>query len=376
MSLPRVALVSLSTLAVGGIETNLLQLIGGLRDSFSFTVMGTLAEPFLARATALGAECIHLTPGGKFDPGMILRLRREFLQGKYSLIHTHDTRGGLLGRIAAKGTGIPALHTVHTPSFFLPHSRFAAGMYRSVERLLNNHFSAGVIFVSPTIRRMYLDGHLVSTAKAHLVPNGLEREWQDLAIKKTGPGEEIVFIYVGRLAPEKGLPTLAEAFSREAPLLPAIRLQIVGDGPLREAVERTARRDGWQARLSLEGQLDRDQTRRILRSADVFILPSRFESMSYTLLEAMACGLACIATDVGGNRDLVIPEKTGLLVPAGDPAALGEAIKRLADSAQLRRDMGAAGQLRAREFSLEKMLTGTRQVYLRSIKGAGLSGME
>lgn len=363
MSKPNVALLSLSRLAVGGIETHLLQLIRGLRREFAFTVIGAIEEPFRSRASALGAQCVNLPPGGKLDPGMILRLRREFRKGKFQLIHTHDTRGGLLGRLAAKGEGIPVLHTVHTPSFFLPRRAAAVFAYRTMERLLNAHFSDGVIFVSPAIRRMYLDGHLASTEKAYLVPNGLEEDWLAAPPKIGRTGGKIAFLYVGRLAVEKGLPLLAEAFSRVAAVLPQARLIVIGDGPLRETILQCARRDGWERRLQMPGSLERAAARRKMRGSDVFVLPSRFESMSYTLLEAMACGLPCIATDVGGNRDLIEPERTGLLIPPEDPAALGEAMYRLGKSAAMRRRMGKAGQSRAKKNPAGKMIEKTGQIY-------------
>jgi glycosyltransferase involved in cell wall biosynthesis len=367
MNKPGVALVSLSRLAVGGIETNLLQLMRGLHGIYAFTVIGTIEEPFLSRASALGAECVNLPPGGKLDPGMILRLRGEFRKGKFSLIHTHDTRGGLLGRLAAKGTGIPALHTVHTPSFFLPVAPAAVFVYRAMERVLNAFFSEGVIFVSPTIRRMYLDGHLVNADKAHLVPNGLEGDWLGMPPKSSHAGGGVVFLYVGRLAVEKGLPFLVSAFSRVAAANSQARLQVIGDGPLRGFILQTAGRDGWAERLEMTGGLDRAQTKQRMRESDVFVLPSRFESMSYTLLEAMACGLPCIATDVGGNRDLIEREQTGLLVPPGDPAALGEAMIRLANSAVLRERMGEAGRSRVQEYTMIKMVEKTGQIYRQLI---------
>jgi glycosyltransferase involved in cell wall biosynthesis len=374
MNMPGVALVSLSRLAVGGIETNMLQLIRGLGGEYAFTVIGTIAEPFRSRAAALGAACVDLPPGGKLDPGRILRLRSAFRAGNYSLIHTHDTRGGLLGRLAAKGTAIAVLHTVHTPSFFLPRSPAAVFSYRAMERILNAFFSDGVIFVSPTIRRMYLDGRLVNAAKAHLIPNGLEADWLDMPPKKVRAGGGITFLYVGRLAVEKGMHLLADAFSRAAARLPRARLMVVGDGPLRETILQAAGRGGWAERLEMTGGLDRDRTRRKMRAADAFILPSRFESMSYTLLEAMACGLPCIAADVGGNRDLIEDGKTGLLVPAGDPTALGEAMIRLAKSAALRNHLGKAGRLQAREYPMIKMVEKTGQIYRQTIAGKSKPG--
>jgi glycosyltransferase involved in cell wall biosynthesis len=107
----------------------------------------------------------------------------------------------------------------------------------------------------------------------------------------------------------------------------------------------------------------RGRIRETMRTADVFVLPSDFESFSYTLLEAMASGLPCVATDAGGNRDLVDPERTGLLVPRRDPQRLADAMIHLADNGPLRIAMGQAGVVRAREYTLERMIDGTRTVY-------------
>jgi glycosyltransferase involved in cell wall biosynthesis len=95
----------------------------------------------------------------------------------------------------------------------------------------------------------------------------------------------------------------------------------------------------------------------------VFVLPSDFESFSYTLLEAMACGLPCIATDVGGNRDLVEPDRTGLLVPPRDSLRLADAMVRLAGDGPLRIAMGREGAGRAREYTVDRMIDATRLLY-------------
>jgi len=122
MSKPRIALISYSPLAVGGIETHLLQIFHGLGKEFDFTVLGVLADPFLSSVEALGIACVPLAPAPKFGADALLRLGGEFRERRIDLVHTHDTRGGLLGRIAARRAGIPAIHTVHTPSFFLPQN--------------------------------------------------------------------------------------------------------------------------------------------------------------------------------------------------------------------------------------------------------------
>ncbi|MBN1439819.1 MAG: glycosyltransferase [Anaerolineales bacterium] len=363
MSKPRVAMVSLSPLATGGIETHLLQIFHGLGREFDFRVIGTVAEPFPTLAGGAGVKCVPLPAAGKLDPRGLLRLWKEFHAQKIDLVHTHDTRGGWLGRLAARLAGIPAIHTVHTPSFFLPPNPLAVFAYRQAERVLNNRFSDEVIFVSKTIRKMYLDGRLAAAEKSSHVANGLEAEWFSSAQHILRPGAEIRYLYVGRMAREKGMENLAAAFGTVAKKVRGARLLIAGEGPKRADLVRAAESGGWRANLELLGLLLRAKAREAMRAADVFVLPSDFESFSYTLLEAMASGLPCIAADVGGNRDLVEPERTGLLVPRGDPYRLAEAMIRLSDNPEMRIAMGREGALRAQEYTLERMIDGTRSVY-------------
>jgi glycosyltransferase involved in cell wall biosynthesis len=360
---PRIAIVSFSPLSTGGIETHLIQLFHGLGKEFEFHVLGVLAEPFPTIAGSLGVKCTALPPASKVDLAALLRLRKEFRARRIDLVHTHDTRGGLLGRIAARAAGLPAVHTAHTPSFFLTENPLAAGAYRLAESVLIRLASEKIIFVSKTIRQMYLDGGLIPPAKASLVPNGLEDDWFGSARHILRPQREIRFLYVGRMAREKGIENLASAFGSIIGRLPGARLQAAGEGPKRGDLLRAAETGGWKNRLDLLGLQRRETVRATMRTADVFVLPSDFESFSYTLLEAMASGLPCIATDVGGNRDLVEPEKTGFLVPRRDPRALAESMIRLGENPELRVSMGRKGALRAQEYTLQRMIDGTRSVY-------------
>jgi glycosyltransferase involved in cell wall biosynthesis len=364
-----VAIVSLSPLSTGGIETHLLQLFRGLGGEYAFTVFGALEAPFIDLAEPLGARCVRLPHSGRADPAALIRLRREFLSRKIALVHTHDTRGGMIGRLAARVAGIKTVHTLHTPSFFLPRSPAMISLYRLAERGLNRLASDKVIFVSRTIRQIYLDGRLVQPEKACLIPNGLEPQWFESAPQAKRDGAKIRFLYVGRLAREKGMDNLAAAFDIVAGRIPGARLKVAGEGPAREDLASAAERSGWTHRLTLTGRISRETARGLMRTSDVFILPSWFESFSYTLLEAMACGLPCIATDVGGNRDLIASERNGLLVPKENPAELAAAMIRLAENEKDRISMGRAGAAVAREYTLDRMLEGTRFVY-RQVLGS------
>jgi len=370
MSRPTVAIVSFSPLSIGGIETHLLQLFRGLGAEYEFQVFGSLGEPFLSLAEQVGARCVVLPQTGKASPAALIRLRKEFLARDIALVHTHDTRGGLIGRLAARAAGKKALHTVHTPSFFLPQNPAVVGLYRLAERSLNQWASQKVIFVSRTIQKIYLDGGLVQPKKACLVPNGLEPDWfEPVPRKKRGDGE-VRFLYVGRLAREKGMENLSTAFNIVAGRLPGARLLAAGEGPKREELVRAAERGGWAARLTLPGRVSREEARDLMRASDVFVLPSWFESFSYTLLEAMACGLPSIATDVGGNRDLIDPERTGCLVPKNNPQELAGAMIRLAEDSETRLSMGREGYASAREYTLDRMIAGTRSIYREVLESA------
>jgi len=360
---PRIALICFSPLRAGGVETHLLQIVEGMASDFDFLAIGDAQEPFASQARDRGAQVLPLCPSSKFDLGTILELQGVFRRNRVAIVHTHEARAGLLGRVAAKKAGRMSLHTVHTPAFFLARSRGAIWAYQRVEGLLNRFASDGIVFVSPTIRDLYSRLGLAPPGKSFLIPNGLEEDWFQ-AERERRLSEGVQFLYVGRLAPEKNLPTLMEAFSRIAAEFPGTRLRIVGSGSLREELERMASQEQLKGKVDFAGTLSREEVREVMQESDAFVFPSRFESMSYTLLEAMACGLACVATDVGGNRDLIADGASGILVPPGNILALESAMRSVAGSLALRRELGRAARERAREYTVEKMLQSTRGLYL------------
>jgi glycosyltransferase involved in cell wall biosynthesis len=364
----RVALVSLTPLATGGIETHLLQLVRGLKREIEFIVIGDILPELRETLEAEGVSIERITARGKFDIGCVLELRRVFRRRGIAIVHTHDTRGGLLGRLAGRSLGLDCIHTVHTPAFFLQDRGAAIRLYQRAEGVLNRVATRAVVFVSPTIEALYIRLGLVRAAQAQYIPNGLEPFWFEVAGQRAPqrgrrPAGEVRYIYVGRLSAEKDVPTLLRAFADLLRTMPAARLSIVGNGPERVPLERLADELGCDARVTWTGMIGREQVRDLLRTSDVFVLASRFESMSYTLLEAMACGLACIATAVGGNADLVHDAESGLLVPAGDPKALSERMHTLGGSADQRARLGEAARQSARQYSLETMLARTLALY-------------
>jgi len=172
-----------------------------------------------------------------------------------------------------------------------------------------------------------------------IIPNGV-----DTAVYRPSPDRRLarlqlgiapdarLILYAGRLSAEKGVDFLLQGFSVLQPC-PSIRLWLYGDGPERASLARRINELGLQAAVRLNAATDTMSA--VLQAADLFIMPSKFEGMSNAVLEAMACGVPVIATDVPGNRELIVPNKTGLLVPYGDAAALSRAIISVLDNSEL-----------------------------------------
>lgn len=186
------------------------------------------------------------------------------------------------------------------------------------------------------------------------------------------PPSTLVIGTVGRLETVKDQPNLVRAFIHLMPTVPKagdrLRLVIVGDGSLRAEIERLLAEAHVQDQVWLAGS--RDEVPELLRSLDLFVLPSRAEGISNTILEAMACGLPVVATEVGGNAELVAEGETGQWVPANDPVALAAAIRSYVNDPDRMQAHGAAGRREVEvRFSLEAMVTAYRAVYDAVLKG-------
>ncbi len=186
-------------------------------------------------------------------------------------------------------------------------------------------------------------------------------------VRRPEPGDAPVIVgTVSRMEPVKNPVNLAEAFvslcSRRPELKENMRLVMVGEGSLLPEVQRRLETAGVSELVEFAGTVG--DVRKQLHRFDLFVLPSRNEGISNTVLEAMACGLPVVATNVGGNAELIIEEETGVLVAGDDPLELAEAIARYVTSPSLRCEHGAAGRQRAeRLFSLASMVSAYRMVY-------------
>jgi sugar transferase (PEP-CTERM/EpsH1 system associated) len=350
-------------LGFGGMELGVVKLVNALdrarvMSSICSCTPATAARERLAHDVAL----IELKRREGNDPALVGRLYRVFRRERPDIVHTHAWGTLVEGLVAARLARVPmVVHgehgTLQTKRHQLWVQRLAWGradLVLSVSSRLAERMAREVGFPPARIRT---------------IPNGVDlarfrgRD-RDAARRALGISQSALVVgTVGRLVPVKDQRTLVSAAAALHAGLADLQVLLVGDGPLRNDLTRQIQALGLGAVVRLLGT--RPDVEQVLPALDVFVLPSLSEGMSNTIQEAMGCGLPVVATDVGGARELVIPEDTGLLVPAGDPDALASALISLAQAPAQRGAMGAAARRRAEAvFSLERMIGDYERVYL------------
>jgi len=240
-----------------------------------------------------------------------------------------------------------ALTGVSAPGPLRPPVRAAkAALVRAALRLLLGR-AARVIVTSGAVEA---EARRLGAARVWRIPNGVD---VDLFAPSSGrtAGRRYDVVFVGRLSPEKDLATLVAAAAR---LQPRPRLCLVGDGPERAAVEAAAAAAGVPA--DLPGLVEQRALPEVLASARCFVLPSRTEGHPKALIEALAAGLPCIASDIGAHRELAGAGAV-LTFPAGDAAALAARLQQVLADDRLARGLASAGRaLACRDYDLRRLV--------------------
>ncbi len=301
-------------------------------------------------------------PSG-FRPGLASRLARLFHSERIDVVHTHDERPHIYGAFAARLAGVRRL--IHTRHHGMADrlTRRQSGLVRVVSELTDRFVCVSADAARQAVRQG------VSARKVRVLHNGIDlTRFDPPAVRAGGP-----VVTVARLSPEKDLATLLRAAALAVRSDEAFRLEIAGDGPCMADLRRTADGLGLGGVVHFHGVV-RDVPA-LLARAGLFVLPSLTEGVSLTLLEAMACGLAVVATRVGGNPEVVADGETGLLTPSGDPAALAAALLRLRRDDDERRRMGRAGRRRVElRFDVRRMTAEYEKMYLGLEGRAGRPG--
>jgi colanic acid/amylovoran biosynthesis glycosyltransferase len=233
------------------------------------------------------------------------------------------------------------------------------------DRLRDKLSSAAFVATVCSANRDHLDSILGSRARLHVVPNAVDL--RRFALPRPGPPEPGLVLTVARLIEKKGLTDLVAACGLLARGV-RMRLEIVGEGPLRRTLEEAAERS--HTPVAFHGALPQEQVLDLYRRAAVFCLPCVVAStgdrdgLPTAVLEAMALGVPVVTTAVSGLGELVVHERTGLVVPERDPDALADALARLLADRDLAERLAADGRVRVeRSFSLERSVTSLRSLF-------------
>ena len=310
-----------------------------------------------------------------YDFTALLKIYRFLKREKPDIIHTHTSKAGLLGRLAARLARVPSIiHTPHGHVFFGYFGALKTKIFILFEKLASR-ITSKIVALTPREKSDYLSFKVTSEEKLAVIPSGIElhkyqhapREERSKLRKELGIAEHSAVVgTAGRLVPVKGPQFLLQAFKQVISEHPETYLVFAGDGPLRKSLEKNAVDMDLAKNIIFAGW--RDDMARVLSIFDIFCLPSLNEGMGRVLVEAMALGKPVVASDVGGIPDLIIPGKNGFLVPPRNPGELARQILFLIKNREEAAKMGRAGKEMVSAFSDEIMVKKIAELYEKALK--------
>jgi glycosyltransferase involved in cell wall biosynthesis len=321
----------------------------------SVEILSFKGKAFGSEMRSLGFTVHEVPVRAKVDPFAIAAIRRLIERRRYDIVQTHLSTSSVIGSLAARKAGVPCVATVHGMS-----SKYSFA------------FADHLIGVSEGVKR-HLASQGVPNDRISVVYNGLvlppKMEQAEARRRLQIPQDAIVVGTVSRVTPLKGVDDAIRAVAILAHQEPRLLYIVVGEGDALHSCMALARDLGIADRIRFEGY--RKNVPAYLAAMDCFVFPTHREAMGIALVEAMAAGLPCVASDVDGIPE-VLPPGTGLLTPARNPASLAAGVRRVLDSTELAEALGSAARKRAQEvFSADAMERSTDWVY-REMLGLGV----
>ncbi|HVF13216.1 MAG TPA: glycosyltransferase family 4 protein [Acidimicrobiales bacterium] len=309
------------------------------------------------------------------DLRAVVDLFRLFRRERPDIVHTHSSKAGLVGRLAARLAGVPVvLHTVHGWSFQGGMSPAGRRMTIACERLAAK-WTTALVVVAARDAEVGLAARIGRPDQYALVRSAID---VDRLRRTAGSRAEARLAFgipdgapvvgtVTRLCRQKDPETLLRAHRRVVDHRPDAHLVVVGDGPLRAEVEAMVDDLRLRPHVTLLGP--RSDVAALLPGFDVFVLSSRWEGLPRVIVEAMAAGVPVVSTEVGGISEAIEDQESGLLAPAGDAAALGDAAVRVLDDPSLAARLRRAAQVDVEEFDVGVMVDRLDDLYSTLLTG-------
>ncbi len=354
-------------LDLGGAEVQVLDQLRVLdRSDLSVSVCClTAGDPGMeSEARRYADSFFNLGFRWRFMPIALLRLARYLRDEEFDVIHCHMPPADWIGRLAGWLGGVPVRMTTE-------HGR---GLWKSRARVMFDRMLNGItdlrICVSHDVLEIRARREGTPRDKLEYLPNGVDldrfkspvRGKQEIMAEFGWAAGDALVVCVGRLVREKNYPLLVDSIASVRERIPTVRCLIAGEGKLRgEIAARIGDLDVGET-VKLAGT--RSDISDLLHASDVFVLPSTREGFPVSLIEAMACSKAIVASDVGGVPDAIAGGENGILVPPGDARALSAAVEKLLVDRQLAERLGRAALATAAErFSLQHVVRRTKEIY-------------
>lgn len=357
----------------GGAERHLIELISNLdRDRFEAHA-AVLSSPgrLFSELQQVCTSCICLRRRGKFDFTVLPRLGMLMKRVKPHIIHSYMWTGNLWGRLAAL---LFYRSAIRLAAERCP-DRWKSPLLLTIDRLLYR-FTHRLVAVAAAVADFYHHQADVPEDKTVVIRNGKPLPPTPVPTVTARslfglPSTAIVYTLSGRFSFEKGHLRLLQIFPDLLKQVSTAHLLLPGEGPLRENIRQEARRLGIAHRVLLPGFIQDQEA--LYAATDILVVPSDYEGISNVLLEGMARGRAVVATNVGGNPEVIEDGVSGMLVPMDHPGKFLTVLVALGRNPFLRKRLASGAQRRYREhFTLDQMIRSHQELYLDLIQEYGI----
>ena len=342
----------------GGAETmceNLTYALMAMGHSVTVVSLYNENTPIAQRMEASGVKILYLDKQLGLDLSMVPKLRKIMKQEKPDVVHTHlDVIKYAVA--AARLCGIKrCIHTVHN----VAHEEAEGRLQKIVNTI---YFKLGwsvPVALSPEVRNTIVSFYGLKEEGVPMIYNGVDLG-KCLPKADYSLSQPAVLLHIGRFNEQKNHKGLLDAFAQILKNHPDCCLNLIGDGELLEETKQYADTLGIREKVAFLG--NQTNVYPFLQEADLFLLPSRFEGMPMTIIEAMGTGLPVVATAVGGVPDMLTNRESGMLVSC-EPEAVADAVCALLESEQLRQTLGTAAKIKSEQFSAGYMAKAYSEVY-------------
>ena len=362
-------------LPIGGAQDNTLYTVELLnKDKYDISLSCNLNGELVSRAKKVKHLKLYDVPNLRREVSIIndirafLYLYKLIKKENFTIIHTHSSKAGFLGRVAAMLNKTPiVIHTIHGFAFHDYMNSFKKNIFIYLEKL-SAKWTHGLVTVSNLNKKKVVDLGIAPIEKLKNIYSGIDltlfiNEKNDQFRKELNlDSSHLLLGSVGRLSNQKDPITMIEAFCIVIKRFPSAHLTLVGDGELRDEILIKIDQLQLNGRVHLTG--NKNDPWKIYHSLDLFIMSSIYEGLGRAITEALSCGVPVVCTSVEGVPEIVRDNKTGILVPPKDPGALATGIIKSLNDMDNARKMAEEGRKFVNEnFDVKKMVDDIDTLY-------------